>query len=229
MMYLFLILPLLSYGKSEIDYQTLRVQMVEKQIIARGIQDTLVLKALLHVERQKFVPEKYRHLAYADRPLPIGYDQTISQPYIVALMTSLLNLKGNEKVLEIGTGSGYQAAILAKIAPEVYTIEILKPLAESAEKRLKALDYKNIQVRCGDGYKGWPDYAPFEGIIVTCAPPYIPEPLIKQLKIGGKLVIPVGEYYQELILITKTETGVNEESIIPVRFVPMKGEVEKRE
>ncbi len=218
--------------------------MIEEQIVARGIKDTFVLKAMLKVERHKFVPQEYKSLAYTDQPLPIGYEQTISQPYIVALMTSLLNLKGDEKVLEIGTGSGYQAAILAEIVKpaspasqggEVYTIELLKPLAKSAEKRLSIMGYKNIQVKCGDGYKGWPKNAPFDGIIVTCAPEHIPEPLLEQLKVGGKMVIPVGAPhlcisagYQELLLITKTKEGIKKESIIPVRFVPMKGEAEKK-
>ncbi|MDI6839535.1 MAG: protein-L-isoaspartate(D-aspartate) O-methyltransferase [bacterium] len=212
---------------TSLNYQTLKKQMVEEQIVARGIEDTLVLKAMLHVERHKFVPEKYKKLAYTDRPLPIGYEQTISQPYIVALMTSLLNLSGNEKVLEIGTGSGYQAAILAEIVSKVYTIEILKPLAESAEVRLNGMGYKNIYVKCGDGYKGWPEYAPFDAIIVTCAPEQIPQPLIEQLKIGGKMVIPVGKLYQELILITRTEDGIKKEPIIPVRFVPMQREAQQ--
>lgn len=217
---------LLCAGVSD-NYQVLREEMVNKQIKARGITDTLVLKAMLKVERHKFVPPEYRHLAYADRPLPIGYEQTISQPYIVGLMTSLLNFKGGEKVLEIGTGSGYQASILAELVSQVYTIEILEPLASSAEKRLKELGYKNIQVKCGDGYKGWSEYAPFDCIIVTCAPPYIPPPLLDQLKVGGRMVIPVGELYQELLLITRTEKGIKKESIIPVLFVPMRGEIQE--
>lgn len=210
------------------NYQVLRKEMVDKQIVARGITDTLVLKAMLKVERHKFVPSEYRPLAYADRPLPIGYEQTISQPYIVALMTSLLGLKGGEKVLEIGTGSGYQAAILGEIVNEVYTIEILEPLTKRAENHLKGLGYKNIHVKCGDGYQGWQEYAPFDGTIVTCAPPYVPPPLLEQLKVGGRLVIPVGEYYQELMLITKTDHGIKEDSIIPVIFVPMKGKVQEK-
>jgi protein-L-isoaspartate(D-aspartate) O-methyltransferase len=209
------------------NYLALREEMVNTQIKARGIQDTLVLKAMLKVERHKFVPKEYRKLAYIDRPLPIGYNQTISQPYIVALMTSLLNLKGDEKVLEIGTGSGYQAAILAEIVPKVYTIEILEPLAKRADILLKKLGYKNIVVKCGDGYEGWQEYAPFDCIIVTCAPPHIPQPLLNQLKIGGKMVIPVGTMYQELLLITRTEQGIQKKSIIPVSFVPMTGKIQK--
>ncbi|MCX5868691.1 MAG: protein-L-isoaspartate(D-aspartate) O-methyltransferase [Proteobacteria bacterium] len=204
--------------------------MVNNQIRDRGVSNPLVLKAMLKVKRHEFVPDEVRYLSYADRPLPIGQDQTISQPYIVALMTELLGLKGGEKVLEIGTGSGYQAAILAEIAKEVYTIEILKPLADSARERLQKLGYKNITVKCGDGYKGWSEYAPFDGIIVTCAPDHIPQPLIDQLKIGGRIVIPVGESYQELLLITKNPGAtLTRKSIIPVRFVPMTGEAQKKE
>jgi len=215
----FLLFTFLTAGS--ISYQALSHQMVKEQIVRRGIKDTLVLNAMLKVERHKFVPLQYRTLAYTDRPLPIGLNQTISQPYIVALMTSLLELKGNEKVLEIGTGSGYQAAILAEIAKEVYSIEILEPLAESAGQRLKNLGYRNIIVKCGDGYQGWKEYAPFDCIIVTCAPSHIPQPLVEQLKIGGRMVIPVGDIYQELLLITRTPDGIKENSVIPVRFVPM--------
>jgi len=175
------------------------------------------------------VPDNYKPYAYIDSPLPIGYEQTISQPFIVALMTYLIDLEGGEKVLEIGTGSGYGAAVLAEIAEEVYTIEILKPLAVSAEERLLRLGYNNIKVKCGDGFFGWEDCAPYDAIVVTCAPGYIPQPLVDQLKIGGKMIIPVGKSFQELLLVTKTEEGIKEGSIIPVRFVPMKGEAEKGE
>lgn len=203
------------------DYEYLRRKMVEEQIIKRGVKDRRVIKAMLKVERHKFVPFSQRAYAYEDRPLPIGYGQTISQPYIVAYMTEALNLEGDERVLEIGTGSGYQAAILAEIVKEVYTIEILEPLAKSAEKRLKNLGYKNIRVKCGDGYKGWPEYAPFEAIIVTAAPEEIPQELLKQLKAGGRMVIPVGSLYQDLYLIIKTEEGIKKKKLLPVRFVPM--------
>ena len=206
-------------------YADQREMMVREQIIARGIKDKEVVKAMREVPRHEFVPFKYRRLAYADRPLPIGENQTISQPYIVALMTELLDLKKDDKVLEIGTGSGYQAAILAEIVDEVYTIEIIKILAEEAQKCLKNMGYKNIKVRCGDGYQGWKEHAPFDAIIVTCAPPYIPQPIIDQLKVGGRMVLPVGEFYQELIIVVKTEEGLTKKSIIPVRFVPMTGEV----
>lgn len=203
--------------------------MVKEQIIARGISDRLVLEAMLKVQRHKFVPDEVKGLAYIDSPLPIGDNQTISQPYIVALMTELLGLKGDEKVLEIGTGSGYQAAILAEIVKEVYTIEILPSLANTALQRLQKLGYKNITVKCGDGYKGWKEHAPFDGIIVTCAPDHIPQPLIDQLKVGGRMVIPVGELYQELLLITKTsKSTITRKSIIPVRFVPMTGEAQQK-
>jgi protein-L-isoaspartate(D-aspartate) O-methyltransferase len=159
--------------------------------------------------------------------LPIGHGQTISQPYIVAYMTEALQLKGNEKVLEIGTGSGYQAAVLAEIVKEVYTIEIVKPLAEEAKKRLVAEGYKNIVVKYGDGYQGWPDQAPFDAIIVTAAPPVIPKTLIEQLKEGGRMILPVGEGFQELVLVTKKSGKISKESLIPVRFVPMTGQVQK--
>ena len=173
------------------------------------------------------MPEEIRALSYEDHPLPIGEGQTISQPYIVALMTELLHLKGGEKVLEVGTGSGYQAAILAEIAAKVFTIEIVQPLADRAKKDLAEMGYKNITVICGDGYHGIPKEAPFDGIMVTAAAPRIPETLLQQLKVGARLVIPVGEAYQELIVLTKTDKGVEREDIIPVRFVPMTGEVQK--
>jgi len=208
--------------------QEKRDWMVKAQIESRGVKDPLVLKAMRKVSRHLFVPKTYQEEAYADEPLPIGEGQTISQPYIVALMTELLGLKGGEKVLEIGTGSGYQAAILAEIAKEVYSVEIICPLAQRAESSLKELGYKNIIVKCGDGYQGWKEHSPFDGIIVTAAPDHIPQPLVDQLKIEGKLVIPVGDLFQELILVTKTEKGIKKENIIPVRFVPMTGEAEKK-
>jgi len=226
---LVVILSLSCHGTYNIiNYQDMREKMVKEQIIKRGIKDKRVIEAMRKVKRHKFVPKEYRYLAYSDQPLPIGYEQTISQPYIVALMTELLNLKGDEKVLEIGTGSGYQAAILAELAREVYTIEILEPLAISAKNKLKRLGYENVQVKCGDGYKGWPEHAPFDGIIVTCAPEYIPQPLVEQLKMGGRMVIPIGKYLQELVLITKTEDGIKKRSVAPVTFVPMRGEVEQK-
>lgn len=209
-------------------YAERRERMVETQIETRGVKNKLVLDAMRKVPRHLFVAEGLRDVAYTDGPLPIGEEQTISQPYIVALMTELLGLKGGEKVLEIGTGSGYQAAILAEIANEVYTIEIICPLAEKAERKLKEMGYKNITVRCADGYQGWQEHAPFDGVMVTAAPDHIPQPLVDQLKIGGKLVIPVGDLFQELVVVTKTEKGIKKENIIPVRFVPMTGEAEKK-
>ncbi|MDI6792851.1 MAG: protein-L-isoaspartate(D-aspartate) O-methyltransferase [bacterium] len=210
----------------EETYAKLREDMVRDQIEARGVSSPAVLAAMQNVPRHEFVPEDLKRLAYRDSPLPIGEGQTISQPYIVALMTELLELKKGEKVLEIGTGSGYQAAVLAEITDQVYTIEILEPLATSAEKCLGGLGYKNIAVQCGDGYQGWPEAAPFDAVIVTAAPDHIPQPLIDQLKIGGRMVIPVGDLLQELILIRKTEEGVTKKNVIPVRFVPMTGEAE---
>lgn len=204
-----------------------RAVMVESQIKARGIKDKGVLDAMLKVPRHKFIPVHLRLSAYADSPLPIGEGQTISQPYIVALMTELLELDETEKVLEIGTGSGYQAAILAELAKEVYTIEILEPLTKTAEKRLKNLGYKNIKVKCGDGFFGWEEHAPFDAIIVTCAPGKVPQPLVEQLAEGGRMVIPVGEHYQELELITKEKGRIKTANVIPVRFVPMLGEAQK--
>lgn len=205
-----------------------RQEMVE-DIRARGVKDAAVLAAVGSVPRHLFIPEGERSNAYEDRPLPIGYGQTISQPYIVALMTSLLGLRPNSRVLEVGTGSGYQAAVLARLADQVYSVEILKPLGERARRTLAELGYKNVRVRVGDGYKGWPDAAPFDAIIVTAAPPSIPEPLLKQLKTGGKLVIPVGKTYQDLIVMTKRrDGGFDRESVLPVRFVPMTGEAQGR-
>lgn len=210
------------------DYAFLRQAMVGTQIAGRGVTDSLVLAAMLKVPRHLFVPPEYKRHAYADHPLPIGEDQTISQPYIVALMTELLNLKGDERVLEIGTGSGYQAAVLSEIVREVYSIEILEKLAATAARRLDSLGYKNVHVMCGDGYKGWPEKAPFEAIVVTAAPDHVPKPLKEQLKVGGRLVIPVGEVFQELMVITRTARGYESRSVIPVRFVPMTGEAQKR-
>ena len=199
--------------------------MVEEQIIARGIQDTNVINAMLRVERHKFVPMEYEKYAYNDGPLPIGEGQTISQPYIVALMTEALKLKKGERVLEIGTGSGYQAAVLSLIVKEVYTIEILPLLANSAQHRLESLGYKNVYVRCGDGFLGWSDKAPFDGIIITCAAPRVPEPLIDQLAEGGRLVMPEGDEWQMLVLYKKIKNKLLKEELLPVRFVPMKGKI----
>ncbi len=206
---------------AEKDYKMLRNQMINTQIKARGIKDKRVLKALLEVERHKFMPQKYRRFAYNDHPVPIGEGQTISQPYIVALMTEELRLKGNEKVLEIGTGSGYQAAVLSKLCAKVFSIEIFETLGEKAKKLLLELGFDNVKIKIGDGHKGWKKHAPFDAIIVTCAPANIPAPLIKQLKEGGRMIIPVGMHVQELILLTKKNGKIIQEKILPVRFVPM--------
>jgi protein-L-isoaspartate(D-aspartate) O-methyltransferase len=201
-----------------------RQLMVRRQLEDRGIRDEHVLKAMLKVERHKFVPDKQQRYAYSDSPLPIGEGQTISQPYVVALMTELLDLEGQEKVLEVGTGSGYQAAILGELAREVYSIEIVKPLADRADSLLKELGYTNVTVRCGDGYAGWPEKALFDAIIVTCAPPEVPEPLTDQLAEGGRLVVPVGVGSQDLLLIQKQDGTLKTTNIAPVLFVPMTGQ-----
>jgi len=203
-------------------FKNLRNEMVSKQIAQRGVRDARVLEAMRKVERHRFVPAPLQHLAYQDSPLPIGEDQTISQPYIVALMTELLQLEGREKVLEIGTGSGYQAAILAELAGDVYSIEILPTLAYRSEKLLGELGYTNIHIKRGDGYFGWPEAASFEAIIVTCAAEEIPRPLVEQLAEGGRMVIPQGDAYQKLKLLIKVNGKIEERDIIPVRFVPMK-------
>ena len=198
--------------------------MVEDQIQKRGVRDPSVLSAMARVEREKFVPEQFRDMAYSDGPLPIGYKQTISQPYIVAYMTEQLQLDSNHKVLEIGTGSGYQAAILGELSDEVYTIEIIPELGKSSIDILEKLNYNNIFVRIADGYKGWPEEAPFDRIIVTAAPGKIPEKLVEQLANGGQMIIPVGEsvFSQYLWIIKKDNKGnIGKEKILPVRFVPM--------
>ncbi len=201
--------------------------MVEKQLHLRGIQDPRVLDAMRRVERELFVPEEIKDRAYDDGALPIGYDQTISQPYVVALMSELLELKGTEKVLEIGTGSGYQAAILGELAKEVYSIEIVPELAVLSKARLESLGYKNVHTRQGDGYRGWPEEAPFDAIIVTCSPEDVPPALADQLREGGRLVIPVGVWSkgQTLYQMTKRGGQLEKRSIIPVSFVPMTGDL----
>ena len=196
-------------------------KMVEDQLISRGITNNRLLHAMENTPRHLFIPKSLNDFAYTDRPLPIGDGQTISQPYIVAIMTELLILKGHEKVLEIGTGSGYQAAILSQLVDTCYTIELIKDLADSASALLKRQDYNNVVAKCDDGYKGWPGHAPFDCIIITAAPEEIPENLVEQLKVDGIMVVPVGKYFQQLLLITKTEKGIRKKNIIPVRFVPM--------
>jgi len=208
-------------GYCQDNYSLQRERMVEEQLLQRDITDVRVLSVMKRVPRHNFVPFYLRMFAYNDSPLPIGYNQTISQPYIVGLMTQLLALKGDEKVLEIGTGSGYQAAVLSLLCKEVYTIEILKPLALTARQRLKELGFYNVKVKQGDGYLGWPQYAPFDAIIVTAAPSEIPPKLIEQLNEGGVMVLPVGKYFQTLRVVKKTKGQIKEKNIIPVSFVPM--------
>jgi protein-L-isoaspartate(D-aspartate) O-methyltransferase len=202
--------------------------MVERQIRARGVEDARVLGALAAVPRHLFVPADVVEQAYDDHPLPIGHGQTISQPYVVALMTELADLRPGERALEVGTGSGYQAAVLAALADSVYTVEIVEPLAASAADRLRRLGYANVRVRWGDGYRGWPERAPFDAIVVTAAPERVPQPLLDQLAVGGRLVIPVGGASQDLLEITRTADGLVERNVIPVRFVPMTGEAQRR-
>lgn len=204
-----------------------RRTMLENQLVPRGIDDPRVLAALAAVPRHRFVPEPERSYAYEDSPLPIGYGQTISQPYIVAFMTQAIGLTGDERVLEIGTGSGYQAAVLGELAREVWTIEIVPELAERSRALLAELGYEDVHVRAGDGYRGWPEHAPFDAIVVTAAPDHVPAPLIEQLAPGGRMVLPVGDRAQELVVIEKGLDGsLSERSVLPVRFVPMTGEAE---
>ena len=206
---------------AQADWHAMRQQMVSEQIRARDVRSAAVLQAMARVPRHLFVPAEMRPHAYEDRPLPIGQGQTISQPYIVGYMTEMLQLEPAHKVLEIGTGSGYQAAVLADIARQVYSIEIVPELAEGARGALSATGYRNVEVRTGNGYLGWPDRAPFDRIIVTAAPPEIPKALVDQLAVGGVMVVPVGIGYQEIVIITKTGQGVTEKRTIEVRFVPM--------
>jgi len=209
------------------DFKKLRDEMVKRQIISRGVKDSLVINAMNTVPRHLFVPKSEVKFAYRDEPRPIGYKQTISQPYIVAFMTEQLKIKPGDNVLEIGTGSGYQAGILGQIVDSVYTIEIIAELAEQAKEIIKSLAYDNIVVRYGDGYNGWEEKAPFDAIIVTAAPPTIPPALLEQLKIGGRMVLPVGEYVQELVVVSKTKSGLSMENVLPVRFVPMTGKIQE--
>jgi len=211
------------------SYGAAREQMVRSQLQARDIDHPAVLRAMREVPRHLFVPAAFRDQAYSDFPLPIGLNQTISQPYIVALMTQLADPKPNHRVLEIGTGSGYQAAVLSRIAAEVYTIEIIPELAERAWKTFSDLEYTNIQTHIGDGYRGWPEEAPFDRILITAAAPVIPDPLVEQLAENGRLVMPLGEpgWGQQLIVVEKKNGKLKQRKSIPVRFVPMTGEVQK--
>ncbi len=217
-------------GQEPDVYARQRRQMVAEQLAARDISDRRVLEAMGRVPRHLFVASSYRDQSYADYPLPIEDGQTISQPYIVALMTQCLGLEGGEKVLEIGTGSGYQAAVLAELKVRVFSIDINPRLAEQAARTLRGLGYEDIRVKSGDGFFGWPEEAPFDGIIVTCASPRLPPLLIGQLKEGGRLIIPLGgaQQYQVLTLVTKTADGIRTKEISGVRFVPMTGEAQKK-
>lgn len=225
-------LVLASCSRSQtqtVDLASGRQRMVQEQLAARGIHDERVLAAMRRVPREEFVPSDAREFAYTDQPLPIGYGQTISQPFIVALMTEQLRSQPTDRVLEIGTGSGYQAAVLAELVADVYSIEIVEPLAKRAEATLQRLGYKNVHVKSGDGYKGWPDAAPFDAIIVTCAPDHVPQPLVQQLKEGGRMIIPVGgRFEQQLYLLEKQSGQLRQRAVEPVRFVPMTGEAQKK-
>jgi protein-L-isoaspartate(D-aspartate) O-methyltransferase len=214
------------YGQDESEFTAQRETMVRYQIARRGVDDSAVLDAMRTVPRHRFVPRSERNLSYADRPLPIGYGQTISQPYIVAYMCHQVRLSPDSRVLEVGTGSGYHAAVMAQIADSVYTIEIVPQLAERASETLTSLEYTNIRTRHADGYYGWPEKAPFDAIVVTAAPDHVPPPLIEQLAEGGRMIIPVGHPFltQYLVLVGKKDERVTSRQLIPVRFVPLTGE-----
>ena len=221
--WLFQLLPIITLGFSQqTDWKNWTKKMVREQIIRRGISNNQVIDVMQNTPRHRFVPDGVADYAYQDNALPIGKGQTISQPYIVAFMTETLDVDSTYKVLEIGTGSGYQAAVLSPLVKHVYTIEIVKMLAQRADSTLKALSYNNVTVRWGDGYKGWPEEAPFDRIIGTAAPPEIPKALIDQLKPGGKMVLPVGTNWQEIVVLTKSKFGkILNKNVLPVRFVPM--------
>ena len=221
--WLFQLLPIIALGFSQqTDWKNWTKKMVREQIIRRGISNNQVIDVMQNTPRHRFVPDGVADYAYQDNALPIGKGQTISQPYIVAFMTETLDVDSTYKVLEIGTGSGYQAAVLSPLVKHVYTIEIVKMLAQRADSTLKALSYNNVTVRWGDGYKGWPEEAPFDRIIGTAAPPEIPKALIDQLKPGGKMVLPVGTNWQEIVVLTKSKSGkIQKKNVLPVRFVPM--------
>lgn len=212
-----------SLSNTADEFVDQRLQMVKQQLRGRRIQDKAVLKAMSKLPRHRFVAASQAHLAYEDYPLPISHNQTISQPYIVAYMTEAAELSSNDKVLEIGTGSGYQAAVLGEVVKEVYTIEIVPELAKRARRTLGELGYKNIHMKIGNGSQGWVEYAPYDGIIVTAAPDHIPEALVNQLALNGKMVIPVGTSSQEIVVLARTRDGLIEKRTIPVRFVPMTG------
>jgi len=220
------VLSLAAPARAGESLDGLRHSMVEQQVRQRGITQPDVLAAMEQVPRHLFVPDSLRADAYSDRPLELGQGRTVYQPYMVALMTSLLDLKKGDKVLEIGTGSGYHAAVLSRIAREVYSIEIVEPIASQASKRLSVLGYHNVEIRVGDGYKGWPEKAPFDAILLSAAPPHVPKRLIDQLRVGGKMVAPVGGLLQDLLVITKAADGIEKRTVIPVRLLPMTGKVQ---
>lgn len=216
-------------SESTSEFATERQKMVEEQLKPRGIRDERLVAAMAKVPREEFVPENLRGQAYKDRALPIGHDQTISQPFIVAFMTEQLHLQPTDRVLEVGTGSGYHTAVLAELVKDVYSIEILDALGKEASARLTRLHYRNAHVRVGDGYQGWPEVAPFDAIIVTCAPDKVPQPLTQQLKEDGRMIIPVGSGIdQQLYLLEKKQGQLAQTAILPVRFVPMMGEAAKK-
>jgi protein-L-isoaspartate(D-aspartate) O-methyltransferase len=222
-----LVAVVVALDATGVDQVASRESMVRTQIAARGVKDARVLAAMRKVPRHEFVPDGVKAQAYDDTALPIGDDQTISQPYIVALMTELAALRPDAKVLEVGTGSGYQAAVLAEVARDVYSIEIVEPLAKRAEATLRRLGYERVHVRHGDGYRGWPEAAPFDAILVTAAPDTVPAPLLEQLAPAGRLVIPVGRGVQQLEVHRRTEKGIEVERVAPVQFVPMTGEAQR--
>lgn len=213
--------------QSKPEWHAMRTKMVQQQIIARGVRAPEIIAAMETVPREHFIPKDGRAAAYTDKALPIGEGQTISQPYIVAFMTQQLHVGPGDRVLEIGTGSGYQSAILSRIVDSVYSIEILPTLARRAKTTVQSLHYDNIIIKQGDGYLGWPEKAPFDAIIVTAAPPSIPPPLLDQLKTGGRMILPVGKYVQELVVVNKTTHGINMDNVLPVRFVPMTGKIQE--
>ncbi len=219
------VLTIVPSSAQQDAFQLEREAMIESQLVERGIAEDRVLEAMRRVPRHLFVPSDVQAQAYADRPVQIGFGQTISQPYIVGLMAELLDLQPGDRVLEIGTGSGYLAAVLSLLAAEVYTIEIIDSLGERARDHLQRLRFDNVHVRIGDGYQGWPEAAPFDAIVLTAAPEKIPQPLIDQLAVGGRMVVPVGSYFQDLELISKTEEGLERRKVAPVRFEQMQGEV----
>ncbi len=219
--------PVQVTASEEAVFERARDAMVASQIVVRGVRDGKTLAAMRSVPRHLFVPPELTRSAYDDRPLPIGHGQTISQPYIVAFMTEALGLKGGETVLEVGAGSGYQSAVLARIAAKVFGIEIVEPLALEAKQRMARLGFKNVEIRAGDGYAGWPEHAPFDAILVAAAAPRVPEPLKRQLKDGGRLILPVGDHVQELKIVTRRGATFEERNVLAVRFVPMTGEIRK--